>query len=135
MPLFTEAAYSAAMKAYAKKLSAKAIQHLHPGQIPVITRDQPLYSIAKQIQWTWPHTFLEDKFVVVIEGLHIEMNVMKLLGDILTGSGWTAILVQSEVTKSGQAEAILKGANVTRSRYIHQVIAAALHLIQVSAFQ
>ena len=102
MPLFTEAAYSAAMKACAKKLSAKAIQHLHPGQIPVITRDQPLYSIAKRIQWTWPHTFLEDKFV-----------------DILTGSRWTAILVQSEVTTSGQAEAILKGANVTRSRYIH----------------
>ena len=63
------------------------------------------------------------------------MNVMKLLGDILTGSGWTAILVQSEVTTAGRADAILKGSHVTRSRYIHQVTAAALHLLQVSAFQ
>ena len=135
MPLFTEVAHSAAMMAHAMNLSAKAIQHLHPGQIPVITMDQPLYSIAKQIQWTWPDTFGEDKYVVVMWGLHIEMNVMKLLGDILTGSGWTAILVQSEVTTSGRADAILKGSHVTRSRYIHQVKAAVLHLLQVSAFQ
>ena len=65
------------MIAHTMKMSAKAIQHLHSGQIPVMTR---------QIQWTWPDTFWEDKFVVVMEGLHIEMNVMKLLGDILTGS-------------------------------------------------
>ena len=45
-------------------------------------------------------------------GLHIEMNVMKLLGDILTVSGWSAILVQSEVTLSGRADAILKGSHV-----------------------
>lgn len=135
MPLFTEAANTAAMIAHAMNLVAKAIQHLHPGQSPVITMDQPLYSIAKQIQWTWPDTFGEDKFVVMMGGLHIEMNVMKLLGDFLTGSGWTAILVQSEVTTSGRAEAILKGSHVTRSRYVHQVTAAALHLLQVSAFQ
>ena len=39
-------------------------------------------------------------------GRHIEMNVMKLLGDILTGSGLTASLVQSEVTTSGRAEGL-----------------------------
>ena len=54
-----------------------------------------LLLFVKQIQWTWPDTFGEDKYVVVMGGLHIEMNVMKLLGDILTGSGWTAILVES----------------------------------------
>ena len=43
--------------------------------------------------------------------------------------------MQSEVTTSGRADAILKGSHVTRSRYIHQVTAAALHLLQVSAFQ
>lgn len=135
MPLFTEPANSVAMIAHAMKLVADAIEHLHPGQSPVITMDQPLYSIAKQIQWTWPDTFAEDKFVVMMGGLHIEMNVMKLLGDFLTGSGWTAVLVQSEVTTSGRAEAILKGSHVTRSRYVHQVTAATLHLLQVSAFQ
>ena len=56
MSLFTEAARNAAMMAHAMKLSAKAM-------------DQPLYCIAIQIQWTWPDTFWEDKFVVVMGGL------------------------------------------------------------------
>ena len=43
--------------------------------------------------------------------------------------------LQSEVTAFGRAKAILKGSLVTRSRYVHQVTAAALHLLQVPAFQ
>ena len=58
--------------------------------------------------------FGEDKFVIMMGGLHVEMNVMTLLGDILTGSGCTAILLQSEVTASGLAEVILKWSHVTR---------------------
>ena len=77
--------------------------------------DQPLFCIAKQIQWAWPDVFGEDKFVVVMGGLHIEMYIMKLLGDIVSGSGWTAVFVQSAVTTSGRADAILKGSHVTRS--------------------
>ena len=135
MPLFTEAAHTAAMIVHAMNVVAKAIQHLHPGQIPVITMDQPLFCIAKQIQWAWPDSFGEHKFVVIMGGLHIEMNVMKLLGDFLDGSGWTTILTQSDITTTGRAEAVLKGSHVTRSRYVHQVTAAALYLLQLSAFQ
>ena len=40
-----------------------AVEHLHPGQTPVITFDQPLYALAKQIQWKWPEDYGEDKFV------------------------------------------------------------------------
>ena len=50
----------------AMKLAAKVSQYLHPGQCPVITMDQPLYGIAKQIQWTWLDIFGEDKFVVMM---------------------------------------------------------------------
>jgi len=89
-------------------LVIKATEHLHPGQVPVITIDRPLYIIAKQIQWPWPDNFGENKLVVVMGGLHIELNVMKLLGDFLNGSGFTAILVQSDVITSGQADALLK---------------------------
>ena len=41
MPLFTEAAHRATMMTHAMKLAANAIQHLHPGQKPVLTMDQP----------------------------------------------------------------------------------------------
>ena len=62
-----------------------AVHHLNPEQIPVITFDQPLYALAKQIQWTWPDEYGEDKYVVMFGGLHIEMAVLKTLGDWLRG--------------------------------------------------
>ena len=115
MPLLVEPAHTAATIVHAMTIVTKATQHLHPCQTPGITMDQPLFCIAKEIQWAWLDIFGEDKFVVVMGGLHTEMNVMKLLGDILSGSGWTAILVQSEVTTSVRADAVLKGSHVTRS--------------------
>ena len=134
MPLFTESSNIGAMIIHAMKLVAQTAQYLHPGQVPVITMDQPLYAIAKQIQWLKPNAFGLAKYVVIMGGLHIKMNVRKLLGDLLNGSGWTSILVQSEVTSTGRADAILKGSHIKRSRYAHQVTVAALHLLQVSAY-
>lgn len=55
-----------------------AVQHLNPGQVPVLAADQPLYTVAKQIQWTWPTTLEEDHFVMMFCGLHIEMAILKL---------------------------------------------------------
>ena len=40
-----------------------ALNFLNPSQTPVFTMDQPLYTIAKCIQWTWPELG-EDKYVV-----------------------------------------------------------------------
>ena len=36
-----------------------------------MTVDQPLYAIAKEIQWSWPSTYGEEKYVVLMGGLHI----------------------------------------------------------------
>ena len=56
-----------------------AVDHLNPGQTPVITFDQPLYALAKQVQWKWPDEYGEDKYVVMFGGLHIEMAALKTL--------------------------------------------------------
>ena len=57
----------------------RATEHLNPGQISVIAMDQPLYTIIKCIQWTWRDTYGEDKYVVIMGGLHIEMALWKTL--------------------------------------------------------
>ena len=44
----------------------RAVEHLNPGQVPVLTVDQPLFAIAKIIQWNWPESYGEDKFVVLL---------------------------------------------------------------------
>ena len=60
----------------------RAVQYLNPGQVPVLAADQPLYALAKQIQWTWPNTHGEDSSVVMFGGLHIEMAILKVSNHI-----------------------------------------------------
>ena len=48
-----------------------AIQHLNQGQVPI------------KIQWQWPGTYGEQKFVIVLGGLHIKMAAWKVLGNWL----------------------------------------------------
>ena len=68
LPLFHDQAQSVAMIRHSMDVVSKAVRSLNPGQVPIITADQPLYTIAKQIQWNWPGTHGEDKFVVMFWG-------------------------------------------------------------------
>ena len=102
LPLFHENAHSAAMICHSMNIVKNAVNQVNPGQVPILTLDQPLYSLAKQIQWDWSDSFGENKFVLVLGGLHIEMAAFKTIGDWLEGSGWTTVLVNGNVTSSGK---------------------------------
>ena len=78
LPLFLDNAHSAAMIRHSMDLVRAAVHHLNPGQVPVLAADQPLYALAKEIQWTWPDSHGEDHFVIMFGGLHIEMAVLKV---------------------------------------------------------
>ena len=134
LPLFQESAHTVAMIRHSIDVVRNAVQHLNPVQTPVLTCDQPLFTLAKQIQWKWPDTYGEDKLVVMFGGLHIEMTALKTLGDWLQGSGWTQALVQAEITTAGTADSFLRAAHVTRTRRAHQVTAAALYILQRRAY-
>ena len=134
LPLFKEQAHSPAMIRHSMIVVRDAVKFLNPGQFPVVTFDQPLYAIAKQVQWNWPDMFGEDQFVVMLGGLHIEMASFKALGNWLDGSGWTDVLVQAEVAKSGTADSFLKASHITRTRHAHQATAATLFILQKQAY-
>ena len=97
------------------KLAQKVTVFLNQGQTPVMTFDQPLYAIAKTIQWTWPEQFGEDKLLVMLGGLHIEMAFIGLIGSWLKDSRWIQALEEAGVTTSGRAAAILQCSHVKRS--------------------
>lgn len=134
LPLFLECAHSAAMIKHSFSVVKSAIDHLNPGQTPVLAFDQPLYALAKQIQWTWPDCYGEDKFIVMFGGLHIEMSALKTIGDLLKGSGWVQALVQADIATTGTADSFLRAAHVTRTRRVHQVTVAALYMLQHQAY-
>ncbi len=64
LPLLLENAHSVAMILHGMNVANDVVQHLNPGQIPIIAMDQPLFAIAKQIQWNNPNTLGEDHYVV-----------------------------------------------------------------------
>jgi hypothetical protein len=97
MPLFYEQAKSVAMIQHSMNVIRDATHHLNPGQTPVIAMDQPLFALAKQIQWDKPILYGENKIIIMFGGLHIEMAVMKTLGDWLSESGWTDALSKSRL--------------------------------------
>ncbi len=123
------------MVKHGMNLIQRATEHVNHGQVPVITVDQPLYAIAKKIQWTWPIMYGESKFVVMLGGLHIEMSFLRLIGDWLAGSGgWAEAITAANVTTEGRVDGLLKGSHVPRGQWAHQVSAAALYVLQKRAY-
>lgn len=112
----------------------KAVSYLHAKQVPVIFYDQPLYALAKQVQWHWPEMFGEAMFVVMMGGLHVEMATLRLIGHWLDGSGWVQCLVASGLTTSGIADSFIHASSVKRTRYAHSVSAAALFVCLKRAY-
>ena len=109
LPLFPDSSNSVAMIRHSMNVIKNSVQHLNPDQIPVITFDQPLYAIAKCIQWNWPDLYGESQFVVVMGGLHIEMAGLKAFGSLLKGCGWVEAVTAAGITTPGTAEAIIVG--------------------------
>ena len=111
------------------KVVQKAVSHLNGNQTPILAMDQPLFAIAKKLQWALPSTYGEEKFVIMFGGLHIEMAAFKMLGDILAGSGWTTALFEAGVASLGTADFFLKASHITKTRHAHQVSSACLFML------
>ena len=70
LPLFYEKAATPAMIKHGMDVQKQAIEYLNLGQIPVTTFDQPVFALAKYVQWKWPATHGEAVHVVMLGGLH-----------------------------------------------------------------
>ena len=137
LPLFPDQAKSAAMICHSLNIIKASVNHLNPGQIPVVAMDQPLYAVAKQIQWNFPDKYGEKQFVIIFGGLHVEMALLKAIGGWLEGSGWTAALSEANVISTGTADSFLKATSVTRTRRAircHQVTASSLYVLLTKAY-
>lgn len=134
LPLLDDVAHSEAVIKHSIDIIISAVTYLNPGQTPVIAFDQPLFAIAKELQWKFPDEYGERKIVVMMGGLHIEMAMLKVLGQWLQGSGWVDVLVRANVTSSGTAESFLKASSVKKSRYAHEVTSAAMFILKNDAY-
>lgn len=135
LPLFSEEIASPSMIKHLMDVVISITLKLNRDQTPVITGDQPVYAIAKQIQWRFPNSHGENKVLVMMGGLHIEMMIINLLGKWLLKSGWTETLANAGVASVGVAETCLTSSHVKRARYAHEVTIVALNILQEEAYK
>jgi len=121
LPLFRESATSPMMVYHAMEIAKAVTNHLNLGQIPVIVADQPLFTIMKKLQWRYPESHGEDKFVIMLGAMHIEKMLWEVNGTWFHGSGWTTAITNSGVASSGVAESFIGVSHIARTRYMHQV--------------
>jgi len=135
LPLFHERAASMTMIKHGMTVISRITEHCNPGQIPVMVVDQPLFALAKYTQWYWPNSHGEKTFIVMLDGLHIEIALWNVVGDLLEDSGWTDTLAEADVASPGTADSFLSVCHLTKTRRAHQVTALALAKLQNDAFR
>lgn len=79
--------------------------------------DQPLFAIAKLIQWNYPEVYGEDKFLVMFGAFHIEQAFLRVLGEWMSGSGWNGAISHAEIASSSAAESFLKVTHVKKASH------------------
>ena len=83
LPLINESINSPAMVKHCMVVLQRTNQDMNPSHVPVITTDQPVYALPKQIQWKYPNTFGEGNLVIMMSRLHLEMAMLTVLGLML----------------------------------------------------
>ena len=132
LPLLSDSVNSAAMVRHCIEVSLKITQKLNPGQITVLTADQPVYAIGKQVQW---HYNKKYELFWMMGPLHIEMVMLSAIGDWLEGSGWIQVFEKAGVSTTGRIESFLTGKKVKRTRYAHLLSLSALSQLMYAAFE
>ena len=134
LPLLRDQAHSVVTVKHVMDKIRETVAFLNPSQVPIIAADQPIYAVAKKVQWHWPEFYGEDKFVIMFGGLHIEMAALKSIGTLLRDSGWTGALVEAGIASPGTADSFLTASSLTRTRQMHQITACSLYKLLKAAY-
>lgn len=89
-----------------------------------------MFAQAKYLKWEWPELYEEDKFIIMLGGLHVKKVLWSTLADTLDCSGWASVLKEATVAKSGTSDSYLKAAHITRTRKAHEFTTLALFILQ-----
>jgi len=79
LPMWRDASKSPAMIKHALMVIARAVEFLNPGQTPVVTFDQPLYAIAKGLQWHYRNQCDKNHFVIMLGPLQFTQRWLSLV--------------------------------------------------------
>ena len=82
---------------------------------------QPLYALAKLVQWNCKENYDKKCVVIMMGPLYIEMADLKTIGDWLKYSGWSSALSESDIASWEAEEFFLHDSHVTKTISARQV--------------
>ena len=81
LPLLEDSVNLLGMVKHCMMFVEKLVSAINSHQDPVITADQPVYELGKQVSWMYPDRF--KNFVWMMGSLHIEMALLNATDDRL----------------------------------------------------
>ena len=136
LPLFLDSAHSVAVIKHSMTPVQSIVQHLNPGQVPVLAADQPLYALSINgavplllerslchYVWWFTHRdgYFEGGYLVAIDtGLRFMRFYSQVLGNWLVDSGWTSALVQANIASTGTADSFIKATAASLHTLLHK---------------
>ena len=110
-------------------------QKVTSDQIFVITANQPVYAIEKQLQWIFPTEFKD--IVWILGPLHIKQVFIKMIVDWRENGGWIKVHVYANINSNGLANSFLTcsgDSSIKGSYCTHQLTLASLATLSNEAF-
>ena len=135
MPILLQKASDPSTVAHVLKIACGLTQYLNPGQIAMVETDQPLYQIAKKLQWKYPdEVFSEDNLFVSLGSLHTEKMLWQMSGDIQECSGIVTAFQNSGIETFGSNTFLICN-SITTTRYHKQILVLALEILKNRAYE
>ena len=111
----------------------EVVSHLNSGQTTVITADQPVHALGKQVNWMYEERY--TNVLWLMGPLHIEMACLSAIGDWLEGPGWVEAFEKAHMTTTGRIESFLTGKKGQKNEVWAPAVSCCLSKLAKSAFE
>ena len=126
LPPIDEPVHALDMRYHCVNIISNTISTLNPGQIPVDTADQPIFSLTKELMIQFPDKFGLNKYFCLFGSLYIEKSLLIICGQVIKGSGLDEIMCICGLSIVG-ADSLVTVNDMKRARYCFQVEACVIY--------
>lgn len=128
LPVIHHPSNDANFQAHFMRVTIDYTRFLNPNQKTAVgCSDQPLYAIKKKLQWNHLDLFPESDYFPIMGGLHIEMQLLKLNGQLVKGTGLDTIIDQAGFSYIGLKTAIVDVNDIKKARHTVQIVVSCLY--------
>ena len=135
LPLIDHASHTVEFQYHVMSMAKDYTAYINPSQATVGCSDQPLYAIKKKIQWARPLQFPLTHYFPFFGGLHVEQALLKIHGQLVTGTGIDDVIGLADLPTVGLKNALCNVSDIKKARYTVQIMACCLSRCLCQSFE